>query len=144
MVSQPAARIVRLLGLRKGSLASGLLQLYVSFAISCLVHEFQMFMVKRRDMGELVFFMSQPVAITIESVVQRMAVQAPARYRGAGRDDIGPALARHAGYIWVVLWFSFSLPTYVKGCRDAGIVHDAIFGYRPFEAGVRLADWILR
>jgi len=141
MVSQPAARIVRLLGLRKGSLASGLIQLYVPFAISCLVHECQMFMVTRRDMGELVFFMSQPVAITIEGIVQWMAVQV--RYRGAGHDNIGPALARYAGYMWVVLWFSFSLPTYVKGCRDAGIVHDAIFGDRPFEAGFRLANLML-
>jgi hypothetical protein len=140
MVSQPAVRLVRTLGLRKGSLISGYVQLYVAFAISCLVHKFQMFMVTRRDMGELVFFMSQPVAMTIESAVQSVAVQVWSR--GAGHDNIRPAFARYAGYIWVVLWFSFSLPIYVKGCRDAGIVHDAIFGGTPFEAGVRLASSI--
>jgi heme exporter protein D len=138
MVSQPAVRIARSLGLRKGSLGSALIQLYLSFAISCLIHEFQIFMVTRRDMGEFAFFMSQPVAITVESLVQRMFSQV--RSRGAGPDNTEPALARYAGYIWVAFWFSISLPSYVKGCRDAGIVHDAIFGSRPFEAGVRVAE----
>jgi hypothetical protein len=97
-------------------------------------------MVTRRDMGELTFFMSQPAAIAVESLVQWSFGQV--RSRAAGPDDNQPALSRYAGYIWVAFWFSVSLPVYVKGCRDAGIIRDAIFGSRPFDAGVRLADWI--
>ena len=97
-------------------------------------------MVTRRDMGELTFFMSQPAAIAVESLVQWGFSRV--RSRTAGPDNNQPALSMHAGYIWVVFWFSVSLPVYVKGCRDAGIIRDAIFGSRPFDAGVRLADWI--
>jgi hypothetical protein len=48
------------------------------------------------------------------------------------------------GYAWVFLWFSFSLPIYLKGSRDAGIVRDAFFGTTPFAYGGSLFEAILR
>ncbi|KAJ4993156.1 tat pathway signal sequence [Stagonosporopsis vannaccii] len=134
MVSQPARRITRALGLRKGSLASGLSQLYLSFGVSCIVHQYQMFNVTRRDMGEFAFFMSQPVVITLEGAVMRLWMRYVRPSYGVSQFETV------SGYAWVFLWFSFSLPIYLKGMRDAGIVRDAFLGTRPFELGVSLAD----
>lgn len=139
LVSQPARRIAQQLRLRRGGIASRTAQLSVSFALSCLVHQFQMFNVTRRDMGEFVFFMSQPLAICAEELVRRTWQGQPGRGEVTVRErqrQLGVAL----GYLWVVLWFSFSLPIYVKGCRDAGIIRDAVFGTALFNFGSFLAD----
>lgn len=134
MVSQPALRITRVLGMRKGSLASGLSQLYLAFGVSCIVHQYQMFNVTRRDMGEFAFFMSQPVVITLEGVVMRLWLRYARRHQSLVR------LETLLGYAWVFFWFSFSLPIYLKGTRDAGIARDAFFKTRPFDFGVSLAE----
>lgn len=131
MVSQPALRITRLLGLRKGSFASRYMQLFASFAISCAVHQFQMFNVTRKDMGEFSFFMSQPIAILAEDIAQWWWQ----RVRGPSSERLGTLV----GYLWVVVWFSFSLPYYVKGFRDAGITRDFVFGSVPYDVGSTLA-----
>jgi hypothetical protein len=98
----------------------------VAFAITCFVHDFQMSIVTHIDIEQFILLMLQPAAIAIEGLTQEIFNKV--RPQGAGLDNTGPALASYAGYIWVVLWFSISLPAYVKGCRDAGIVHDTIFG----------------
>lgn len=128
MVSQPAMRITRFLGLPKGSVASRLLQLYISFGISCLLHQYQMFNVTRKDMGEFAFFMSQPVAITFEVIAQSI-------WRKATRGKDYRRLPTIIGYVWVAAWMSWTLPWYVKGFRDAGITTDAISGGAPMEIG---------
>lgn len=88
-----------------------------------------MFNVTRRDMGEFVFFMSQPVAILLEDLVQWIYKQSSTQpYSGT---------ARFAGYIWVFLWFSITLPYYVKGCRDAGIMQDFIVGNETLDRVVQ-------
>lgn len=136
MTSQPAVRIARSLGLQRGSLTSRYLQLYISFGISCLYHEFEMFSVTRTDMGEFAFFMSQPVAITLEDLVQWL-------WQKATREEQRRELTRLAtmfGYSWVILWFSYSLPFYLKGLRDADIIRDAILGSRPFDFGESSMD----
>ena len=138
MISQPAVRVVRLLGIPKGSLASRYGQLYISFAVSCLVHEYQMFMVTRRDMGEFMFFMSQPIAITVEDLAEWLCRRLRPRAAGSNRSD--PASCTYVGYVWVFLWFSISLPVYVKGCRDTGIMRDLFLRRWPFDIGVRLAN----
>lgn len=58
-----------------------------------------MFMVARRDKGELPYPISQPAAVTIESLVHWSFCRV--RFRAAGPDNTGPALARYAGYVWV-------------------------------------------
>jgi hypothetical protein len=100
MIAQPAARIVRLLGLVNGSLLSGRIELHVSFAICCFVHDFQMLIVTHRDLEEFVFFMSQPAAVSIEGLTQEISNQV--RPQGARLDNTGPALASYAGYAWAV------------------------------------------
>jgi hypothetical protein len=58
-----------------------------------------MFMVTRRDTGELAYLISQPAAVAIESLVHWSFCRV--RSRAAGPDNTGPALARYAGYVWV-------------------------------------------
>ncbi|KAJ8110786.1 hypothetical protein OPT61_g6458 [Boeremia exigua] len=138
MVSQPALRITRMLGLQKGTRASAVSQLFIAFFVSCLVHQYQMFNVTRRDMGEFAFFMSQPVAICFESGVMWLW------HRHVKADDERiAALGRICGYAWVFLWFSITLPIYLKGSRDAGIVRDALVGNVPFEFGAHLAGFLV-
>jgi hypothetical protein len=136
MLSQPAIRIVRLLGLRKGSLASRYTQLYITFGISCIFHQFQMFNVTRRDMGEFAFFMVQPIAITAEDIVQ-----------WTWRKLRGPtSTARFetlVGYAWVLAWFSFSLQLYVKGLVDAEVIRDWAFARTPLDIGASLTSQVI-
>lgn len=133
MVQQPGIRLARLLGFRKGSFASSYVQLYVAFAMSCLYHEANIFHAARRDIGEFIFFMPQPIAITIEDLVQWCYRQ----ITGRTKDDKLTPFARSCGYLWVFIWFSYSLPPFVKGLRDAGIISDAIVGTWPFDVGIR-------
>ncbi|KIW04039.1 uncharacterized protein PV09_04861 [Verruconis gallopava] len=128
MFSQPAMRITRALGFRKGTLPSRYMQLYLSFGISCILHQFQMFNVTRRDMGEFNFFMSQAVAITIEDFV-----------RWAWRKLHGSSPSRRfdllMGYAWTFTWFSFSLHVYIKGLVAANVIEDWLFGVDPINFG---------
>jgi hypothetical protein len=140
MIQQPAIRITRFLGLSKGTIASRYSQLYLTFAMSCLYHEFEIFNVTRHDVGELAFFMSQPVAITAEDFVQ----SAWRKFRGESQSDGRVRFDKAMGYIWVFLWFSYSLPTYVKGIRDADIIRDAILDTWPFGMGSSLGLALLR
>jgi hypothetical protein len=137
MLSQPATRITRLLDLRRGSLASRYTQLYITFGISCLFHQFQMFNVTRRDMGEFAFFMSQPVAITAEDFVQWVW----RRLRGSGESGRCEMIV---GYVWVCIWFSLSLQLYIKGLVDAEVIRDWVFGATPMEVGEELSLTLLK
>jgi hypothetical protein len=92
-------------------------------------------------MGELVFFMSQPVAISTEDFVRWCWKHR--RSRGLGTDRKGTMEGAYVGYVWVVVWFSASLPVYVKRCKDASIVRDAVLGSRPFEVGSYLASFLV-
>jgi hypothetical protein len=137
MVSQPPRRITRALGLPKGSITSRIMQLHLFFAISCLVHEFEMFNVTRKDMGQFAFFVSQPAAITFE-VLMQLAWKKATKAKGVPK-----CIGIWIGYVWVGVWMSISLPWYVEGFRDAGITNDAIFGRRPINTGSMLANEIL-
>ncbi|KAF8855219.1 hypothetical protein BDZ45DRAFT_715851 [Acephala macrosclerotiorum] len=131
MLSQPAIRIAKFLRLRKGTLASKYSQLYISFGISCLFHQFQMFNVTRHDTGEFKFFMSQAVAVTAEDLVMWAWRKLRGRRERKGWE-------KNAGYIWVFAWFSYSLQLYIKGLRDNDIMYDIIFGLKPLGVGKEL------
>ncbi|KAF2814356.1 uncharacterized protein BDZ99DRAFT_380904 [Mytilinidion resinicola] len=139
LLSQPAKRIARFLGLRKGSLASSYGQLFISFGISCLFHQVQMFNVTRRDMGEMAFFMSQPLAIVSEDLVHWA-------WKKIHPSRESTHLEKVLGYGWTFVWFSFSLQLYVSGLVQARVMKDWLFGYRPLEigadAGQQLLTWL--
>jgi hypothetical protein len=93
-----------------------------------------MFNVTRKDMGELSFFMSQALAITIEDFVQ----WAWGLWQGNNQNEPQGRVEKRVGYIWVVLWFSYSLKTYIKALRDAEIIRDALLNEGPFQMGSSL------
>jgi hypothetical protein len=128
LLSQPSMRIVRLLRLRKGSLASSYGQLFISFGISCLFHQAQMFNVTRRDMVELNFFMSQPFAIVAEDLVHWV-------WKNVHGPTNSGRLEKAVGYAWTFAWFSFSLRLYVSGLVEARVMKDWLFGYSPSQTG---------
>jgi hypothetical protein len=94
-----------------------------------------MFNVTRKDMGEFAFFMSQPVAILVEDITHW-------GWKRLGNPRI-QQLGTLVGYLWVFLWFSFSLPYYVRGFRDANIARDAALGSRPYDVGSAIGAKIL-
>lgn len=134
MLQQPAIRLSRFLGLRKGSFSSRYGQLFITFAVSCLYHEFQIFNVTRKDGGEFGFFITQPIAIAAEELVQWLWRKCRRGKQSSGLDCFGTVV----GYGWVILWFGYSLPPLSKGLRDAGIIRDALLDTRPFDYGSSL------
>ncbi|KAI1504853.1 hypothetical protein F5X99DRAFT_416285 [Biscogniauxia marginata] len=66
----PGLRVLSFLGLKKGTLASRYLQLYIAFALSSVLHLWGRFSFERKESGEIRFFMSQAVLITIEDTIQ--------------------------------------------------------------------------
>ena len=123
-VQKPAVRLARLLGLKKGVLASKYLQLFAAFAMSMLVHEWNIFLAVRHDMGEFRFFMSQPLAISLEDFVQWWWQK---RVRSGRYDNLDRA-ARLVGYTWTIGWFSYSLPPFVNGLLSAGDIIGGDYG----------------
>jgi len=100
--------------------------------MSCMCHEANIFHAVGRDIGEFVFFMQQPIAITVEDFVQWCF----RNVTGCRKDDKLTPFARLIGYVWMFMWFSYSLPPFVKGLRDAGIISDAIIQTWAFDTGV--------
>lgn len=98
-----------------------------------------MFNVKRRDMGELAFFMSQPFAIVAED----LAYWAWKKTRMSRKST---HFGKVVGYGWTFAWFSFSLHLYISGLVQAHVMKDWLFGYRPLEtgadAGQQLLTWL--
>jgi hypothetical protein len=90
-----------------------------------------MFFVARKDMGEFVFFMSQPAAILFEALIH--AIWKRLRTRNEGFGPIYNRVTSLICYLWVFLWFSVLLPVYIKGCRDVGILQDVIFRSRVYD-----------
>ncbi|KAG7439366.1 uncharacterized protein BT62DRAFT_1081637 [Guyanagaster necrorhizus] len=88
-----------------GTVASSLIQLYTSFAMSIFLHmvaDFTMF--KRWNVGgSLFFFAIQPFAIMFETVVMMLA-------RKLGHSGEPRIWARLVGYIWVLTWFVLTFP----------------------------------
>lgn len=95
-----------------------------------------MFNVARKDMGELAFFMSQPLAIIAEDV----AVWAWKRAGAAGKNA---RLERLVGYVWTFAWFSFSLKLYVDGLVEARVMKDWFFAYEPLDVGRQFLSLIV-
>lgn len=84
--------------------------------------------------------MSQPFAITAEDFVQWIWLKC----MGPSRSNSNDRFDKLVGYIWVILWFSYSLPPYVKGIRDADIIRDVLSETYPFDIGFSIGLALLR
>lgn len=102
-------------------MGSRYLQLYLAFFLSFAVHWSQAYNVARRDCGELAFFMSQPVIITVEDFLQwvwRRSVD-PER-----RESLA-LLEYRVGYAWTIAAFTFTLMPAITGWVDIGLIGGA-------------------
>jgi hypothetical protein len=101
--------------LQKGSKAAFLVQLYTTFAVSALVHvggEYPLvgYWTTRHAFR---FFLLQPVAVTVETLVL-----------GDGKMPIR-GLWRVLGYLWVLAWFTYTVPEWIDPLLRAGLADAA-------------------
>ncbi|OAP60780.1 hypothetical protein AYL99_05782 [Fonsecaea erecta] len=107
-------RLLQLLSVKTGTLASRYLQLYNAFFLSALIHHAGALNCPYSSLGwcQFYFFVIQPVAITAEDIVVYLGKKA------AVKDTWK---TRTLGYIWVVCFLSYSLRYAAKGILAAGL-----------------------
>jgi len=89
-------------------------------------------------MGEFAFFMSQPLAITVEDFVQW------AWWKVVGEQ--GSKMRRFetaVGSIWMLVWFSLTLHLYIRGLLEVEVIRDWILDTDPLVIGASLTPRIL-
>lgn len=69
VISTPGTLLRNALGVKRGTMLSSYMQLYVGFAFSVVMHAAGALNVSRETLGEPWWFMSQAVMITIEDFV---------------------------------------------------------------------------
>ncbi|EXJ86025.1 hypothetical protein A1O1_06394 [Capronia coronata CBS 617.96] len=106
--------ITGLLRIKKGTLASRYLQLYAAFFVSALIHHVGSLNMPYCSMVwyQFLFFMMQPVAITVEDVVIIVANKVGLRESW---------ITRIVGYAWVGCVLSFTLRYVIKAFVEAGL-----------------------
>lgn len=95
-----------------------------------------MFNVTRCDMGEMAFFMSQPLPIVAEDLASWAWKRTPLSGKSVYFE-------KFIGYAWTFAWFSFSLHFYISGLVQAEVIKDWLFGYKPLELGSAASQQLL-
>ncbi|KAH7304852.1 membrane bound O-acyl transferase family-domain-containing protein [Rhexocercosporidium sp. MPI-PUGE-AT-0058] len=92
----------QLFGLKKGSFASRYSQIWIAFLISTIVHHAGAVVAMFEDGGywQIVYFMIQPVGIMAEDFTIYLG-----KKMGFGES----VWSRSIGFVWVIVWFSWSL-----------------------------------
>ncbi|KIX08170.1 uncharacterized protein Z518_02826 [Rhinocladiella mackenziei CBS 650.93] len=106
--------LITLFGVKRGSLASRYLQLYNAFFISALIHHVGALNIPYSSSvwDQFIFFMMQPVAITIEDF---------AIYLGKRAGLKESWKTRAVGYAWVWCVLSYTLRFAIKSFMDVGL-----------------------
>ncbi|KIK56842.1 hypothetical protein GYMLUDRAFT_229841 [Collybiopsis luxurians FD-317 M1] len=105
----PGKLISQKLNLQSGSLSNAFIQIYIAFLVSAIVHSFGDFRTNDRLGKSFLFFTLQPIAITLEEVVQMQ--WRTSRYNGNGHEAATWSLGwRTVGYAWVLVWFIITAP----------------------------------
>lgn len=124
----PGKKLAQMLGVK--NLPAAMIQLYVAFFISAIIHSLGDLMVGPKYLGaSLLFFGSQPVAITIEELVKFIL----RRYIVGSGAVLGldATAARVLGYVWVIWWLTFSGPWLLDSAVRAGFDKDRLFPFSP-------------
>lgn len=90
--------------LQRGSIPSGIVQLFTAFIISGFIHQMADYSMLGNlfEGGSFKFFILQPFAILFEETVIYLA--------GKMQINPCPTVSRCIGYLWVVSWFTFCVP----------------------------------
>jgi len=124
----------RCLGCSPKSTSGLLVQLYVGFMVSGLMHSAggDAMVGMQYLWASMPFFIAQPVAITFETVIIGIARQA-----GYTRSNVWTYLL---GYTWVFLWFGVSAPWFINWAVYAGLGHSEIFPISPIRSTVHILE----
>lgn len=120
--------LARNLGLQARSAASEFAILFTSFFLSGLIHyggDYCM-MSDLREVGPMVFFLLQAVGIVVESCAISLAMSLGVKK--------GNAFLRWMGYLWVLLWISWTLPFWTDPYHK--------FGMREWMPRASLIHWL--
>ena len=103
------------LHLRRKSLPSFLVQLYVGFAVTGLIHASGEYALSGRLTFDhaLRFYLMQAVGITVETLVVRCARELSVGGRW-----------RWVGYLWVAVWFTLVVPAWAEPMLREGMVEE--------------------
>ncbi|KAF9258806.1 hypothetical protein L218DRAFT_827353, partial [Marasmius fiardii PR-910] len=98
------------LGFKRGSVPYGLIQCYTAFFITGLLHEISDTMTRQdrtiRLGSSLIFFVLQPVGITIESVIVYL-------YQSRFGGERGAVWEKMIGFLWVASWLVWCGPIFI-------------------------------
>lgn len=120
VLTVPGQKLRQYLSIPKGTYLSSFTTLYTSFFVSALIHNpADYMMLGRHGGGALKFFLSQAFCITFENFIIALG-------RRAGFADW--QAWRIIGYVWVQLWFAFSLPWMLQPQITAGLIQNGM-GY---------------
>ncbi|KAK7024729.1 MBOAT-2 domain-containing protein [Favolaschia claudopus] len=122
-----------ILHLKPGTNASSYVQLFTAFFLSTTIHYGAEIMAFRNFTGGApAFFMLQPCIIMLEDFVLFLG-------RSAGIRQ--SKLLYRLGYLWVLAWFTLTLPIWEEPLVKAGQMRDGM-GV-SFWAGVWRGEWVL-
>ncbi|KAF4554064.1 MBOAT-like protein 5 [Elsinoe fawcettii] len=123
------------IGLRKGSLASRYVQLFLTFYVSGLLHIVADLArgISWKDSGAISFFCTQAFGIMAEDAVQALLA------RGATQKE-GRVGRKVFGYIWTALFLIWSTPMwqYPSLSVDSGTPEDALLPFSPLLLVLKL------
>ncbi|KAG7087168.1 hypothetical protein E1B28_013148 [Marasmius oreades] len=127
----------RMMRLRQGSFMNRLIQTLVAFFLSGVMHQTGEYMVAREHGhgwwneggGSFRFFMLQPLAIVLEHCLLGGKVSKP---------SIG---WRIFGYLWVLLWFSLTVPVWLNGAVRVGLMDQRVGLVFPRSFNVLPGGW---
>ena len=116
------------LHLKKSTKASSFVQLYIAFALSGVMHAAGDYSLLGNwsEGGALRFFLLQAIGITIETTVIGIA----RRFSIRGSWD-------YVGYVWVIMWFTYTIPDWMDPLHRAGFASFSNFGILD-----RIVGWV--
>lgn len=130
-LTTPGHKLGRYLSIPEGTILSSLVILYTSFFISAWIHHAGDYMMLGHHADALKFFLSQAVVITLEKSIVALG-------RRVGFTN--SYAWRILGYVWVQLWFLYSLPWWLQPHIDAGLIQNGM----PYSLilGLWKGDWM--
>ncbi|KAF9264395.1 hypothetical protein L218DRAFT_1076599 [Marasmius fiardii PR-910] len=126
------------LRLHPGSSLNRFIQILVAFCLSGIMHQTGEYMVAREHGrgwwneggGSFRFFMLQPIAIGLEDLVL-----------GKRSFKLSSKKWRFVGYLWVLFWFSLTVPVWLNGAVRVGLMDQRVGLVFPQSFNVLPEGW---
>ncbi|KAF8800796.1 hypothetical protein BYT27DRAFT_7342306 [Phlegmacium glaucopus] len=134
LVTGHANFISKRLRLRKSTFTT-CFKLFIAFSVSGLIHHAAEYILYQKWDGHSVeFFLLQAVAITCENMIIKLVAR-------AGFSSKPNRFFKFIGFLWVFIWFAYTLPLWLDKQSRAGLM-DKQFNF-SFILGLWSGDWTL-